>query len=90
MLRLALDIRPRIDYIVPISFTEGPFARVLSKVERARIPEMQRYTAYAGGSGIDRPALLPVCQVLAALVPERVLPFGSGNSRKRGPEPVEG
>jgi len=55
MLRLALDIRPRIDYIVPISFTEGPFARVLSKVERERFPEMQRYTAYPGGSG-HRPA----------------------------------
>ena len=28
--------------------------------------------------------------MLAALVPERVLPFGSGDSRKRGPEPSRG
>jgi hypothetical protein len=28
--------------------------------------------------------------VLAALVPERVLPFASGGSRKRGPEPSRG
>src|ERR1700752_2709167 len=26
---------------------------------------------------------MPVCEVLAALVPERVLPFASGDSRKR-------
>jgi hypothetical protein len=31
-----------------------------------------------------------VCEVLAALVPERVLPFASGGSRKRGPDRVEG
>jgi len=28
---------------------------------------------------------VPDCEVLAALVPERVLPFASGDSRKRGP-----
>ena len=28
--------------------------------------------------------------MLAALVPERVLPFGSGDSRKRGPKPSRG
>jgi hypothetical protein len=28
---------------------------------------------------------VPDCEVLAALVPERVLPFASGGSRKRGP-----
>jgi hypothetical protein len=27
---------------------------------------------------------VPDCEVLAALVPERVLPFASGGSRKRG------
>ena len=46
-----LDIRHRIDYIVPISFTEGPFARVLSKVERERFPEARPYTVRPGGSG---------------------------------------
>jgi hypothetical protein len=30
---------------------------------------------------------LPVCEVLAALVPERVLPFASGGSRKRWLKP---
>jgi hypothetical protein len=29
------------------------------------------------------------CEVLAALVPERVLPFASGGSRKRGPSRAE-
>jgi hypothetical protein len=32
-----------------------------------------------------RPALGPVCEVLAALAPGMVLPFAPGNSRKRGP-----
>ncbi len=33
-------------------------------------------------------ASVPVCEVLAALVPGRVLPFAPGDSRKRGPESV--
>ena len=33
---------------------------------------------------------VPDCEVLAALVPERVLPFASGGSRKRGPSRAEG
>ena len=32
---------------------------------------------------------VPDCEVLAALVPERVLPFASGGSRKRGPGRAE-
>jgi hypothetical protein len=32
---------------------------------------------------------VPDCEVLAALVPERVLPFASGDSRKRGPGRAE-
>ncbi len=38
----------------------------------------------------SRPALRPVCEVLAALAPGRVLPFAPGNSRKRGPELSQG
>src|SRR6202012_5491984 len=39
------------------------------------------------GSLETRPAgPMPVCEELAALVPERVLPFASGDSRKRGTE----
>jgi hypothetical protein len=36
LLRPPLDIRPRNSYIPIIPFTEGPFARVLSEVERER------------------------------------------------------
>jgi hypothetical protein len=32
---------------------------------------------------------VPDREVLAALVPERVLPFASGGSRKRGPSRAE-
>ena len=42
------------------------------------------YTAPAGGLGIVPSGACSDCEVLAALVPERVLPFVSGDSRKRG------
>jgi hypothetical protein len=70
--------------------TKDAFARVLLKAERGRFPRAQRYTARAGGFGHRPVRHLPVCEVLAALVPERVLPFASGGSRKRGPEPSRG
>jgi hypothetical protein len=56
---------------------------------RVRFPD-GACNPYPGGFGHRPAGLLPVCQVLAALVPERVLPFGSGDSRKRGPKPSRG
>ena len=47
---------------------------------------VQRYTALTGGLGIVPSGACPDREVLAALVPERVLPFASGDSRKRGPQ----
>jgi hypothetical protein len=44
----------------------------------------RRYTVRTGGLGIVPSGACPDCEVLAALVPERVLPFASGDSRKRG------
>jgi len=57
---------------------------------RVRFPRAGFVSPYAGGSGHRPVRRVPDCEVLAALVPERVLPFASGGSRKRGPEPSRG
>src|ERR1700691_4395498 len=46
--------------------------------------------AAAGGFCISPSGPMPDCEVLAALVPERVLPFASGGSRKRWLKPSRG
>ena len=48
---------------------------------------MRPYTVRTGGLGNVPSGACPDCEVLAALVPERVLPFASGDSRKRGLKP---
>ena len=48
---------------------------------------MAALRAAAGGFRISPSGPMPDCEVLAALVPERVLPFASGGSRKRRLEP---
>ena len=58
-------------------------------MERVRFPEAVSHTA-PGGLGIVPSGACPDREVLAALVPERVLPFVSGGSRKRGPGRTEG
>ena len=55
-----------------------PLARVLLEAERERFSRARPYTARAGGSGNVPSGACPDCEVLAALVPERVLPFASG------------
>jgi len=59
-------------------------ARVLLEAERERFSRVRPYTASAGGLGNVPSGACPDCEVLAALVPERVLPLASGDSRKRG------
>ena len=44
----------------------------------------ERYIPMAGGLSKRPSGACPDCEELAALVPERVLPFASGDSRKRG------
>jgi len=60
--------------------------RVLLAAERERSPRADATVRTRAASGIDRPALRPVREVLAALAPGRVLPFAPGDSRKRGPK----
>jgi len=59
-------------------------------MRRERYPERKFVTSGSGRPGHRPAGLLPVCQVLAALAPGRVLPFAPGNSRKRGPGRVGG
>ena len=61
-----------------------PFARVLLEVERERFSSSAAIHCARGRLGHRPVRHVPDCEVLAALVPERVLPFASGNSRKRG------
>jgi hypothetical protein len=64
-----------------------PFARVLLIGGAGAVPAGGATHAAPGRFwASSRPALGPVCEVLAALAPGRVLPFAPGNSRKRGPE----
>ena len=53
-------------------------------MERERFPRAALHSA-SGQLGIRPAGPMPVREELAALVPERVLPFASGDSRKRGP-----
>ena len=53
--------------------------------QRVRSPRAVSQTAPGRLRASYRPALRPVCEVLAALAPGRVPPFAPGNSRKRGP-----
>ena len=46
---------------------------------------MRGVTSRGGRPGHQPVRHVPDCEVLAALAPERVLPFASGGSRKRGP-----
>ena len=80
---IPLDSRPQYSYITQIPLTKDAFARVLLKTERGRFP-LAALRAAAGGFRISPSGPMPDCEVLAALVPERVLPFASGGSRKRG------
>jgi hypothetical protein len=82
--------------IVPVSdtsptsrSTKDAFARVLLNAERGRFP-LAALRAAAGGFRISPSGPMPDREVLAALVPERVLPFASGGSRKRWLKPSRG
>ncbi len=64
-----------------------PFARVLLTGGAGAVPAGGATHAVPGRfRASSRPAPGPVCEVLAALAPGRVLPSAPGNSRKRGPE----
>jgi hypothetical protein len=62
-----------------------PFARVLLRAERERFSSSADIHCARGRLGHRPVRRVSDCEVLAALVPERVLPFASGDSRKRGP-----
>src|SRR6266851_9284641 len=66
------------------------FARVLLEAERERFSWSAAIHCARGRLGHRPVRRVPDCEVLAALVPERVLPFASGGSRKRGPSRAEG
>src|ERR1700692_2021551 len=61
------------------------FARVLLEAERERFSWGAAIHCARGRLGHRPVRRVPDREVLAALVPERVLPFASGDSRKRGP-----
>src|SRR5271169_2315067 len=67
-----------------------PFARVLLRAERERFSSSAAIHCARGRLGHRPVRRVPDCEVLAALVPERVLPFASGGSRKRGLKPSRG
>ena len=82
---------------VPITVTfppsrsrRTPFARVLLRAERERFSWARTIHCAHGRLGHRPVRRVSDCEVLAALVPERVLPFASGDSRKRGPSRAEG
>jgi hypothetical protein len=60
------------------------FARVLLRAERERFSSGVAIHCARGRLGHRPVRRVPDREVLAALVPERVLPFASGGSRKRG------
>jgi hypothetical protein len=60
------------------------FARVLLEAERERFSSSAAIHCARGRLGHRPVRRVPDREVLAALVPERVLPFASGDSRKRG------
>src|SRR6266851_9957096 len=66
------------------------FARVLLEAERERFSWCAAIHCARGRLGHRPVRQVPDREVLAALVPERVLPFASGGSRKRGPSRAEG
>jgi len=61
-----------------------PLARVLLEAERERFSCGAAIHCAHGRLGHRPVRHVPDCEVLAALVPERVLPLASGDSRKRG------
>src|SRR5580704_6606336 len=61
-----------------------PFARVLLRAERERFSSGAAIHCAHGRLGHRPVRRVSDREVLAALVPERVLPFASGGSRKRG------
>ena len=63
------------------------FARVLLRAERERFSSGAAIHCARGRLGHRPVRHVSDREVLAALVPERVLPFGSGDSRKRWPGP---
>jgi hypothetical protein len=63
--RRPLDISHYIGYMQPISFTEGPFARVLSEVERGRSPRAGLRPAPGRLRASFTPVLRPVREVLS-------------------------
>src|ERR1700685_2215552 len=86
----ALDNCPYFSYILSILLTRDAFARVLLRRSGSGSRGRNDTLRARADLGIDRPAWLPVREVLAALAPGRVLPFAPGDSRKRGPEPSRG
>src|SRR6202166_3171010 len=70
--------------------TKDAFARVLLEAERERFSSSAAIHCARGRLGHRPVRRVSDCEVLAALVPERVLPFASGGSRKRGPSRAEG
>ena len=60
------------------------FARVLLRAERERFSSGAAIHCARGRLGHRPVRHVSDCEVLAALVPERVLPSASGGSRKRG------
>src|ERR1700685_1262887 len=72
---------------IPLKVKSGiiAFARVLLRAERERFSWSVAIHCARGRLGHRPVRRVSDCEVLAALVPERVLPFASGDSRKRGP-----
>jgi hypothetical protein len=66
-----------------------PFARVLLEAERERFSSSAAIHCARGRLGHRPVRRVSDREVLAALVPERVLPFASGGSRKRGSSRAE-
>ena len=80
-----LDFYPHNGYMPTIPLGEGRLiARVLLEAERGRFSCGAAIHRAHGRLGHRPVRRVPDREVLAALVPERVLPFASGDSRKRG------
>jgi hypothetical protein len=81
---MPLDLRPHNGYLTKIPLTKDAFARVLLEAERERFSSNAAIHCARGRLGHRPVRRVSDREVLAALVPERVLPFASGGSRKRG------
>ena len=81
---MPLDFRLYYGYLTKIPLAKDAFARVLLRAERERFSSSAAIHCARGRLGHRPVRRVPDREVLAALVPERVLPFASGGSRKRG------